>query len=99
MAPDIGAKLVMPDLNDYVKRVVMMPMRDGVKLHTVIVVPKAQQRPIMLTHALQCGAACQRAASPSIWPPCRRATTPWSENGYIRVFRTCAASMARKATT
>ena len=25
---------------DYVKRDVMIPMRDGVKLHTVIVVPK-----------------------------------------------------------
>ena len=50
MTPDIGARLVMPDVNDYVKRVVMLPMRDGVKLYTVIVVPKGAQRaPIMLT--------------------------------------------------
>jgi len=35
---------------DYVKRDVMIPMRDGVKLHTVIVVPKGVQRaPILLT--------------------------------------------------
>src|SRR3954452_21598215 len=35
---------------DYVKREVMIPMRDGVKLHTVIVVPKgARNAPILLT--------------------------------------------------
>ena len=35
---------------DYVKRVVMIPMRDGVKLNTVIVVPKsATHAPILLT--------------------------------------------------
>src|SRR2546426_1850721 len=35
---------------DYVKRDVMIPMRDGVKLHTVIVIPKgAAGAPILLT--------------------------------------------------
>ncbi len=35
---------------DYVKRDVMVPMRDGVKLHTVIIVPKgATHAPILLT--------------------------------------------------
>src|SRR6476619_6994108 len=35
---------------DYVRRVVMIPMRDGVKLHTVILVPKgAKGAPILLT--------------------------------------------------
>src|SRR5262249_24842436 len=35
---------------DYVKRDVMNPMRDGVKLHTVILIPKGAQRaPILLT--------------------------------------------------
>ena len=35
---------------DYVKRDVMIPMRDGVKLHTVILVPKgAKHAPILLT--------------------------------------------------
>ena len=38
------------DSFDYVKRDVMIPMRDGVKLHTVIVVPKgAKHAPILLT--------------------------------------------------
>ncbi len=36
--------------HDYVKREVMIPMRDGVKLYTVIVVPKgARNAPILLT--------------------------------------------------
>ena len=35
---------------DYVKRDVMIPMRDGVKLHTVVIVPKGATRaPILLT--------------------------------------------------
>jgi putative CocE/NonD family hydrolase len=38
------------DTFDYVKRDVMIPMRDGVKLHTVIVIPKgARGAPILLT--------------------------------------------------
>ena len=38
------------DSFDYVKRDVMIPMRDGVKLHTVILVPKgAKGAPILLT--------------------------------------------------
>src|SRR5712675_2374132 len=36
--------------NDYVKREAMIPMRDGMKLYTVIVVPKgARNAPILLT--------------------------------------------------
>lgn len=35
---------------DYVKRELMIPMRDGVRLHTVIVIPKgARNAPILLT--------------------------------------------------
>ena len=35
---------------DYTKRVAMIPMRDGVKLHTVILVPKgAHGAPMLLT--------------------------------------------------
>ena len=52
MTPDISGKpFVAPDVGrDYDKRVVMVPMRDGTKLHTVIVVPKgARNAPILLT--------------------------------------------------
>jgi len=35
---------------DFVRRVAMIPMRDGVKLHTVIIIPRgAQHAPILLT--------------------------------------------------
>src|ERR1700719_3534281 len=38
------------DSFDYVKRDVMIPMRDGIKLHTVVVIPKgARNAPILLT--------------------------------------------------
>jgi putative CocE/NonD family hydrolase len=38
------------DSFDYVRREVMIPMRDGVKLHTVILIPKgAKNAPILLT--------------------------------------------------
>ena len=38
------------DSFDYIKRDVMIPMRDGIKLHTVIVLPKgAKGAPILLT--------------------------------------------------
>ena len=38
---DIPNKFTAPETNyDYVKRVEMVPMRDGVKLYTVIVIPK-----------------------------------------------------------
>lgn len=48
------AKSNVPDIAkpepDYIKRVEMVPMRDGVKLYTVIVIPKgATHAPIMLT--------------------------------------------------
>ena len=40
-APDIPAKYEAPTASyDYVRREVMIPMRDGVKLYTVIVIPK-----------------------------------------------------------
>jgi uncharacterized protein len=50
-----------PEL-DYVKRVVMVPMRDGTKLYTVIVIPKgAKNAPIVLTRT--CYNAAARASA------------------------------------
>ena len=48
---DIPAKFNPPtDSYDYVRRVEMIPMRDGVKLYTVIWLPKAAKgAPIILT--------------------------------------------------
>lgn len=43
---DIPAHVSMPiDQRDYIKRDVMIPMRDGIKLHTVIVIPKGARTP------------------------------------------------------
>src|ERR1700722_10793141 len=49
--PDIPPTFTAPKIDyDYVKRVEMVPMRDGVKLYTVIVIPKgATHAPILLT--------------------------------------------------
>src|ERR1700736_5769495 len=45
-----GAFVTRDDTFDYVKREVMIPMRDGVKLKTVILIPRGAQRaPILLS--------------------------------------------------
>ena len=51
LAPEIPAKFAAPNqAADFERRDVMIPMRDGVKLHTVIVVPRGAKRaPIVLT--------------------------------------------------
>src|SRR5579864_5858594 len=49
--PDINGKFKAPAAGyDYTRREVMIPMRDGVRLFTVILVPKdATNAPILLT--------------------------------------------------
>ena len=90
ITPDIPAKFTAPkDANDYVKRVEMIPMRDGVKLYTVIVVPKgAKGAPILLTRTPY------NAAGPGDARQLTRmlATLPQGDevfvaDGYIRVFQ------------
>jgi predicted acyl esterase len=51
LTPDIPSKFEAPTASyDYVKREVMIPMRDGVKLYTVIVIPRgAKNAPILIT--------------------------------------------------
>ena len=65
-------------------------MRDGVKLHTVIVVPKgahARADPAD-PHAVQRRASAPSAASARASPRrCRTATTQFVDGGYIRVFQ------------
>jgi putative CocE/NonD family hydrolase len=65
-AGEIPAKFaVREDGFDYVKREVMVPMRDGVKLHTVILIPRgAAHAPILLTRTPY-GAAARIAKSAS----------------------------------
>ena len=77
---------------DYVKRDVMIPMRDGVKLHTVILVPKgAKGAPILLTRtpydATELTSHAQSAHLGPILNGYDNATDVIVEGGYIRVVQ------------
>src|SRR5467141_205349 len=71
LTPDIPAKFDVPtSAYDYIKRDVMIPMRDGVKLHTVIIVPKgAKGSPILLTRTPYDAAAFTSSAESSHMGP------------------------------
>ncbi|TDK67579.1 CocE/NonD family hydrolase [Sapientia aquatica] len=80
------------DYFDYVKRVVAIPMRDGVKLNTVIVLPKgAKNAPILLTRTpYSAGELTGHAESPhmaSILQGYDNATDVIVDGGYIRVIQ------------
>jgi putative CocE/NonD family hydrolase len=80
------------DSFEYVKRDVMIPMRDGVKLHTVIVIPKgAKNAPIVLTRTpYNASAQVSHAASSHLGPILSgydNATEVIVEGGYIRVVQ------------
>ncbi|MDG2526460.1 CocE/NonD family hydrolase [Stenotrophomonas sp. HITSZ_GD] len=91
MTPDItGKKFVAPtEAYDYVKRVVMIPMRDGVKLHTVIVVPKgARHAPMLLTRTpYDADGRAERSNSPHMKDLLPQGDDVFVEGGYIRVFQ------------
>jgi uncharacterized protein len=77
---------------DYVKRDVMIPMRDGVKLHTLIVLPKgAHNAPMLLTRTpYSATAQTSQAASGHLGPILNgydNATDVIVEGGYIRVVQ------------
>jgi len=77
---------------DYVKRDVMIPMRDGVKLHTVIVLPKGVKgAPILLTRTpYNASAQVSHAESAHLGPILNgydNATEVIVEGGYIRVVQ------------
>jgi putative CocE/NonD family hydrolase len=90
MAPDIPAKFEPQIPNaDYVKREVMIPMRDGVKLHTVIVIPKGARRaPMVLSRTpYNASGRAARNNSPSILATVGQGDEVMVEAGYIRVFQ------------
>lgn len=86
---DIPDKFVDKLANqDYLKRIEMIPMRDGVKLHTIILIPKtAVNAPIVLTRTpYNAAKRAQRSLSHSL-----QATLPLAEEfvkaGYIRAWQ------------
>jgi len=77
---------------DYDKRDVMIPMRDGVKLHTVVIVPKGARRaPILLTRTPYDAKALTSHAQSSHLGPILygydNATDVIVEGGYIRAVQ------------
>ncbi len=87
------AKFVpVTDSWEYSRRDVMIPMRDGVKLHTVILVPKgAQNAPILLTRTpYNATELTSHAHSSHLGPMLQgydNATELIVEDGYIRVVQ------------
>src|SRR5260370_23621008 len=89
-ANDIPKAFAVPVAGyDYVKREVMIPMRDGVKLHTVIMVPRgADHAPILLTRTPY--NALKRVArhnSPHLLAALPQGDEVFAADGYIRVFQ------------
>jgi uncharacterized protein len=77
---------------DYARREVMIPMRDGAKLHTVILVPKGARRaPILLTRTPYNATALTTHSNSSQLGPSLygydNATDVIVEGGYIRVVQ------------
>ncbi len=88
--PDIPPTFVAPDNGfDYVKRVEMLPMRDGVKLYTVIVIPKgASHAPILLTRTpYNAAGRAARNESPHMLDELPQGDDVFVGAGYIRVFQ------------
>ncbi len=87
---DIPAKFTPPqDARDYVKREVMIPMRDGTKLYTVIVFPKGTTNaPIVLTRTpYDAKSRANRMDSPHIVSTLPQADEAFVKAGYIRVYQ------------
>ncbi|APR54914.1 CocE/NonD family hydrolase [Sphingomonas koreensis] len=89
-ASDIPAKFTPPtDARNYVKREAMIPMRDGTKLYTVIVMPKgAKDLPIILTRTpYNAAARANRMDSPHLLSTLPLADEPFVKAGYIRIYQ------------
>jgi putative CocE/NonD family hydrolase len=90
LTPDIPARYEAPNASyDYVKREVMIPMRDAVKLHTVIVIPKAAAHaPILLTRTpYNATERARRNRSPLMLATLPMGDEVFVADGYIRVFQ------------
>ena len=77
------------DTRDYVKREVMIPMRDGVQLYTVIVVRKGvTNAPILLSRTpYDAAQTTMRVRSQSIVEILPVADAEFVNDGYIRVYQ------------
>jgi putative CocE/NonD family hydrolase len=90
MTPDIPAKYAAPtESSDYVKREVMIPMRDGVKLYTVIVIPRgAKSAPMILTRTpYNASKRAERFQSPHVLATLPQNEEIFASDGYICIFQ------------
>ena len=89
-ADDLPATFKTPaQPTDFDKRVVMIPMRDGIKLYTVIVVPKdGRGLPIVLTRTpYNAAARAERSKSGRMVEALPLSDEVFVEAGYIRVYQ------------
>ncbi|HEY8616797.1 CocE/NonD family hydrolase [Phenylobacterium sp.] len=90
MTPDIPATFRAPtDRYDYERREVMIPMRDGVRLYTVMIVPKGvRDAPILLTRTpYNAKKSTERNASPQAVAAGTQMDEAFLADGYIRVYQ------------
>ncbi|HTV50945.1 MAG TPA: CocE/NonD family hydrolase [Steroidobacteraceae bacterium] len=74
--------------NDYVKRIEMIPMRDGVRLCTVIVIPKgAHGAPMVLTRTPYNARERAQSDNPSMLALLPETDADFVRAGYIRVYQ------------
>jgi len=90
LKPDVPPSYKAPTTSyDYVERQVMIPMRDGVKLHTVIVLSRsAKNAPILLTRTpYNASKRVERSRSPNMLATLPQGDEVFIADGYIRVFQ------------
>ncbi len=90
MAPNIPEHFTPPHTDyDYTIREVMIPMRDGVKLYTVIAIPKgAHNAPIVLTRTpYNAAKRMQSEESPHMIDALPMGDDEFVQAGYIRVYQ------------
>jgi uncharacterized protein len=90
MTPDIPAHVEQPTADyNYTKRVVMIPMRDGVKLYTVILIPKdAKNLPMVLTRTpYDAAGRAERELSPFLRDTLPMGDDVFATGNYIRVWQ------------
>jgi predicted acyl esterase len=86
---EIPDKFVVPKAEkDYLKRVEMIPMRDGVRRHTVIMIPKgAKDAPIILSRTPYSAERHVSNNNPAMDALLPKADIDFARAGYIRVFQ------------
>ncbi|HMG23283.1 MAG TPA: CocE/NonD family hydrolase, partial [Kofleriaceae bacterium] len=90
MSPDVPAKFTAPVQGaDYERREVMIAMRDGVKLYTVILVPRAASHaPIMLTRTpYNASKRAERAVSNRLAATLPLSDDQFADGSFIRVYQ------------